>query len=359
MSAPSVPIIPPRPSRSPHSRATDQPTTDIPKMPPRPVNRRLDRSMSPSRDSFAPSPLNDHIHSTAMMRTTSRDLPPRPPSVTIPSLGEEGIEYADLPTNDTTESVPATTRNINPDLYLHAPKPSLPTASAHAKVQAVTHSDPGQGAASGIGVTRSARDETERSSRSLNSRTNGSRAASSTASDHRKSLQLEEEHGIPEIGQRVPINPNLGDVQAPSPVPPSSAGPAAHRPGRHHQRTRSGRETNLPPGSYGLRGHGVTSTDKFEKAWYEKHPDEYFREEKGQYSSAISPRPDWALSRDDLNKIVRAPPEKTSGVGKFPCFRFFSSFFRALSDHFQLPLPLLALLRRRLATLRPRNMLHV
>jgi hypothetical protein len=288
----------------------------MPRIPPRPLNRRLDRSVSPSRDSFAPSPLNDHFHGATMMRTTSRDLPPRPPSVTIPSLGEEGIEYADLPTNNPTEVRLPETRNVNPDLHLHAPKPSLPTASAHARVQAVTRTDSGQAAAAGIGLAPSAREETDRSSRSLHSRTNGSRAASSTASDRRKSLQLEDEHGIPEIGQRVPINPNLGDVQAPSPAPPSSAGSGAHRSGRHHQRTRSGRELCLPPGSYGLHGHGVSSTDKFEKAWYDKHPDEYFREEKGQYSSAIVPRPDWALSSDDLNKIVRGPAAKPSGLGK-------------------------------------------
>jgi hypothetical protein len=34
--------------------------------------------------------------------------------------------------------------------------------------------------------------------------------------------------------------------------------------------TRSARDSSLPPGSYGLHGHGVQHPDKFEKAWYEK-----------------------------------------------------------------------------------------
>lgn len=250
-----------------------------------------------------------------------------PPSVTIPSLGEEGIEYEDLPVemSEHQHSVPAETRNVSSDLKLHAPKPSLPSSSAKARVQAVTRTDSQQAAAAGFGKAPSpGHDESEHRSRSLYSKPNGSRAESSTASTNRRqSLQLDEEHGIPEIGQRVPMYPNAGDVQAPSPAPvPSSTGSASgHRPGRHHQRTRSGRDVLLPPGSYGLHGHGVHTTDKFEKAWYDKHPDELAREEQGQYGPAIAPRPDWALSSEDLNRIVRSSAAKGSGLGKqFPLF---------------------------------------
>ncbi|KAL1968365.1 hypothetical protein VTN77DRAFT_1894 [Rasamsonia byssochlamydoides] len=310
MSAPSAPVIPPRPSRSPRAHL-DVPS-DMPKIPPRPVNRRVDRSVSPLRDSYAPSPLNDPPNGSSLTRTTSHDPPPRPPSVTIPSLGEEGIEYEDLPVASSSEHQHSVkTRNVSSDLKLHAPKPSLPSSSAKARVQAVTRTDSLQAAAAGFGKAPSpSHDELEQRSRSLYSKPNGSRAESSTASTNRRSLHFDDEHGIPEIGQRVPMYPGAGDVQAPSPAPTGSAT-------SHHQRTRSGREILLPPGSYGLHGHGIHTTDKFEKAWYDKHPDELAREE-GQYGPAIAPRPDWALSSEDLNRIVRNSAAKGSGLGTSP-----------------------------------------
>lgn len=238
-----------------------------------------------------------------MSRTTSNEIP-RPPSVTIPSLGEEGIEYADLDVGKPTPE----TRNVSSDLKIHAPRPSLPTSSAKAKVQAVTRTDSRQAAAAGLGGEGSpAPDEPERSSRSLHSRT-GSRAESNASSDRRLSAHLGEEHGF-----RVPMYPNAGDVQAPSPSPYLEQG--FQRQGRNHHRTRSGRDSSLPPGSYGLHGHGVQHNDKFEKAWYEKHPDEYVKEE-GHYGPGVgTPRPDWALSSDDLNKIVRSSGQNGSGPG--------------------------------------------
>jgi hypothetical protein len=108
--------------------------------------------------------------------------------------------------------------------------------------------------------------------------------------------------------------PNAGDVQAPSPSPYLEQG--SQRQGRNHHRSRSARDSSLPPGSYGLHGHGVPHADKFEKAWYDKHPDEFAKEE-GQYGPGVgTPRPDWALSSDDLNKIVRGPSRSSSGLGK-------------------------------------------
>ncbi|KAK4862048.1 hypothetical protein LT330_003186 [Penicillium expansum] len=314
MSTQAAPAIPPRPARSPKPPSSSS-SLEMPKIPPRPGNRHNDRSVSPMRDSYAPSPFNEWT-GPSMSRTVSNDLPPRPPSVTIPSLGEEGIEYADLdPGNvsDNHHQTPAETRNVSSDLKIHAPRPSLPISSAEAKVQAVTRTDSRQAAAAGLGRGVSpAREEPERSSRSLHSRTSGSRAESSTASHERRlSTHVGEEQGF-----RVPMYPHAGDVQAPSPSPYLEQG--SQRASRNHNRTRSARDSSLPPGSYGLHGHGVQHPDKFEKAWYEKHPDEFVKEE-GQYGPGVgTPRPDWAMSSDDLNKIVRSSAQTGSGLGTSP-----------------------------------------
>ncbi|KAJ5158496.1 uncharacterized protein N7500_008147 [Penicillium coprophilum] len=309
MSTQAAPVIPPRPARSPQPSSS----LEMPKIPPRPGNRRNDRSVSPMRGSYAPSPFNEWT-GPSMSRTVSNDPPPRPPSVTIPSLGEEGIEYADLDPGNVSDShhqTPAETRNVSSDLKIHAPRPSLPISSAEAKVQAVTRTDSRQAAAAGLGRGVSpAREEQERSSRSLNSRASGTRAESSTASNERR---LSSHHGE-EQGFRVPMYPNAGDVQAPSPSPFLEG---SQRTSRNHNRTRSARDSSLPPGSYGLHGHGVQHPDKFEKAWYEKHPDEFVREE-GQYGPGVTPRPDWAMSSDDLNKIVRSSAQTGSGLGTSP-----------------------------------------
>ncbi|KAL2803085.1 altered inheritance of mitochondria protein 21 [Aspergillus granulosus] len=309
MTTQTGPVIPPRPSRSPLEKGA---TLDMPKVPPRP-SRRIERSVSPFSSNYAPSPLNEPPNGSSLTRAVSNDLPPRPPSVTIPSLGEEGIEYQDLDVTNASDSyhpAPAETRNVASDLKLHAPRPSLPTSSAKAQVQAVTRTDPGT-------IDSTEQDEApERPARSIYS-VQGSRAASSTASFDRPRSIHDEEHGIPEIGQRVPMLANAGDVQAPSPSPYLEQ--PNQRPGRGHNRSRSGRENSLPPGSYGLHGHGVPANDKFEKAWYEKHPDEYVKEEQGHYGSGVgTPRPDWALSSDDLNKIVRGSAVTGSGLGTSP-----------------------------------------
>ncbi|KAJ5287967.1 hypothetical protein N7478_003653 [Penicillium angulare] len=314
MSTQTAPAIPPRPARSPKPPSS----IDMPNIPPRPTNRRIDRSVSPMRNSYAPSPFNEWS-GPSLSRTVSNDIPQRPPSVTIPSLGEEGIEYADLDVANVPEGhsnqAPVETRNVSSDLKIHAPRPSLPTSSAKAQVQAVTRTDSRQAAAAGLGrdsENSPAIEEPERASRSLHSRASHSRAESSTASsDRRLSTQLGEEHGF-----RVPMYPNAGDVQAPSPSPYLEQ--PSPRTGRNHHRSRSARDSSLPPGSYGLHGHGVQHNDKFEKAWYEKHPDKYVKEE-GQYGPGVgTPRPDWALSSDDLNKIVRGPGPVGSPAGASP-----------------------------------------
>ncbi|KAE8348312.1 altered inheritance of mitochondria protein 21 [Aspergillus coremiiformis] len=324
MTTQTAPSIPPRPSRSPNQQGLAP--TDVPKIPPRPT-RLFDRSVSPLRDSYAPSPLNEPPNGSNMGRSFSQDVPQRPPSVTIPSLGEEGIEYEDLNVDKVSEShreshhqTPAEMRNVGSDLKLHAPRPSLPSSSAKAKVQAVTRTDSRQAAAAGLGGTVSPTPDEHhvRPTHSLQSRPSYSRADSSTSIDRRLSMNGDEQ-GIPEIGQRVPMYPNAGDVQAPSPSPYHLEQHSSQRSGRNHNRTRSGREASLPPGSYGLHGHGVQPNDRFEKAWYEKHPEEYVKEGQGQYGPGVrSPRPDWAMSSDDLNKIVRGSAVTGSGLGTSP-----------------------------------------
>src|SRR5436190_950154 len=309
MSTKSIPTIPPRPARSLH--AFYSPKSETPKIPARPTHRRLERSVSPSRDSYARSPLNEapsvlNPRHTNSNEASSSILPARRHSVDLPSIGQEGMEYASLQyhaTSDETDGStrgeqPVETRNVNRDLHLHAPQPSLPTSSAKAKVQAVTRTDSQQAAAVGLGKVVSP-DGSDRPGRSITSRTNGSRRGSSTAStDRRASLQFGDEHGIPEIGQRVPMYPNAGDVQAPSPSPYGSAYASSlggntngsQKSGRHHFRTRSGRDVSLPPGSYGLHGHGGPSNDRFEKAWYGKDPDELVREEQGRSGTGLGRR---------------------------------------------------------------------
>ncbi|EEP82530.1 predicted protein [Uncinocarpus reesii 1704] len=295
------------------------PNPDVPKIPPRPTRRRSDRPISPMHDTFAPSPLNalpgEAVHSNT-------NPPSHPPSVAaLPSVGQEGMEYEsiDVTNGDSDEGEardriqqPAETRGINQDLHLYAPKPSLPGSSAMAQVEVVTRTDSRQAEAAGFGKSASATDEEGTQNRKLS-------AQNEPSSEPRKSEQLEDEHGIPEIGQRAPMIPNAGDVQAPTP-----ATLGAHNEGyrgdnsgsqrQQHARNRSARENSLPPGSYGLHGHGVPSNDKFEKAWYEKHPEELAREEQGHYGSGIgSPRPEWVMSSDDLNKMVKS--SATKGIG--------------------------------------------
>ncbi|KAI9850285.1 MAG: hypothetical protein M1838_005927 [Thelocarpon superellum] len=311
---------------------------DIPTIPPRPARpaRRPDRSRSPSQDRFAPSPLSRTVSNqsgglgSSDQSSLSSSLPPRSPSVTLPSIGQEGSEYASVvddpsPARVAGDSFPPShteTRNVGSDVQLHAPKPGLPTSSAKARIATVTRTDSQQAAAAGIGKAHG--DDVDPYSRPLKTRTSFASQESSASTERPGSVQPgESEHGIPEIGQRVPMYPNAGDVQAPSPSPFGSApstGIGYHsdgqlRAGRHHRRLRSGQE-QLPPGSYGLHGHGTPVQDRFEKAWYEKHPEALEREEHGEYGPGIGGgRGEWALSSDDLNKIVRETAHRGAGLG--------------------------------------------
>lgn len=261
-----MPQVPPRPSRAHQDQSAGSASlgSDLPKIPPRPANRRLDRSVSPSRESFARSPLNEthfignhgngsksSLYLSESANNSSADLPRRPSSVALPSIGQEGNEYAELgePGDEELGTSPTQTRSIANDLKLHAPKPSLPVSSAKARVSTVTRTDSGQAAAYGIGKVS---DDKDPAARSLKAKASFA-SQSSTNGTERPPSSAESEHGIPEIGQRVPMYPNAGDVQAPSPSPfaqPYAPGIGFHNDGskpRHHGRKTSSRGHDIPP----------------------------------------------------------------------------------------------------------------
>ncbi|KAL8358368.1 hypothetical protein RB601_009663 [Gaeumannomyces tritici] len=298
------PSVPPRPSRS-------QDRDQMPKIPPRPVNRRLEQSSSPSRGRFAPSPLNENPLNSAksppqIFGFNGSEPIDRSSSVDLPSLGEEGREYAAFASDnnfaDGESSSPEQTANINQNLKLHAPKPSLPALSAKQRVAAVTRTDSDKAASFGIGKPSS--EDPVPSNRSLKKKASTTSQLSANTESH-----MDDEHGIPEIGKQVPMYPHAGDVQAPSPAP----GSEGLKP-KHHNRKTSARgfTSELPPGSYGLHGHGVKSQDKLEKAYYEKHPELVHKESNKHHHDRPN---DFSMSREELNKIVRATAERGTSNG--------------------------------------------
>ncbi|KAI5923405.1 altered inheritance of mitochondria protein 21 [Camillea tinctor] len=304
----STPAIPPRPSRGQDSNP------NAPLVPPRP-SRKFNRSVSPNPDRFAPSPLNEHPFVPQSVRRSQSHLGEsiqRSTSVDMPGVGQEGQEYAvaiEGLASSSGESTaqagtPEQTRSVGENLKLYAPKPTMPAQSAKQRVAAVTRTDSDRAAAFGIGRP-SSEDQLHSANRSL-------RKKPSTASQlsHHSESHTEDEHGIPEIGQRVPMLVNAGDVQAPSPAP--TRAPSVD--GRHHTRKTSSRSGfgDLPPGSYGLHGHGVASTDKLEKAYYEKHPELAHKETYNHLHNRVK---DYSMSSEDLNKIVRDTASRGTGFG--------------------------------------------
>ncbi|KAF7912796.1 uncharacterized protein EAF01_001817 [Botrytis porri] len=331
-----TPQVPPRPNKSQEQGHTSSGApslgSNIPQIPPRPANRRADRSVSPARESFARSPLNDmpiqqshgksslYAMNSANSSTTELEIPHRPSSVALPSIGQEGNEYAEVfGASEDLGSSPTQTRNVANDLKLHAPKPSHPESSAKQRVSAVTRTDSGQAAAYGIGKAGNDKDPGSRSLKNKSSFASNASAIERPPS----STGHEDEHGIPEIGQQVPMYPNAGDVQAPSPSPystPYTPGIGFHNDGskRHHERKISGRGADIPPGSYGLHGHGIIPHDRFEKAYYEKHPELYKKETASYHGPLGEGRAEWAMSSDDLNRIVRDTASRGAGLGTSP-----------------------------------------
>jgi hypothetical protein len=294
---------------------------DVPKIPPRP-KRSIERSISPHRDSYARSPLNDpnFLHNSKTHHKESHlstELPPRPPSVSLPSIGQEGSEYESI--QDLHDAQPEQTKNVAGDLPLHAPTASLPSATAKTRIQTVTRTDSSQAAAAGLG--RLFPDD-----KSAHGPDSG-RSDSSVGRSRPQSVYKEdEEHGIPEIGVQVPMYPNAGDVQAPTPSPYASGGASGigffnkgdQPTARHHSRTKSGREIfHGPPGSYGLHGHGIIPKDEFEQQWYAKHPEDFQREKQGEYGHHIKEnRKDYHWVGDRLVKLVHESASKGIGMGK-------------------------------------------
>lgn len=292
----------------------------MPRIPPRPINRRVDRSVSPNPDRFAPSPLNEGLLAKGA-RSNNRlsaggyngSRMERPGSVEIPShAGEEGKEYESLAEQfgssyEDMSSSPEQTRTIGDDVKLHAPKPSLPAQSAKQRVMQVTRTDSDRAASFGIGRPGSAVEQYQPSSnRSLKKK------ASTTSQLSTSESHVDDEHGIPEIGQQVPMFPNAGDVQAPSPAP-GALGVGEGVLSKNHKRRTSARG-NLPPGSYGLHGHGTPAAqDKLEKAYFDKHPDLLRKEHTPHHYDRHH---DFSMSSEDLNKIVRETASRGSGLGK-------------------------------------------
>ncbi|KAL6818503.1 hypothetical protein GGI42DRAFT_310111 [Trichoderma sp. SZMC 28013] len=301
MTAPTMqqPVIPPRPSKSPAKDLLA--ATSTPLVPPRPTNKRIDRSKSPNPDRFAQSPFTDGLISPLAAQFSPSDRSgddDHPDSVPMPSVGEEGLEYSVITAELTGEGTedPEQTRSVAQDLKLHAPKPSLPASSAKERLKTVTRTDSDKAASFGIGKPG----YLEGRSASRNGLRKKSSTSFSTTSE--QDHQLDDEHGIPEIGQRVPMNPHLGDVQAPSPAPGSDGN------GKNHSRRHSSR--GLPPGSYGMHGHGVESQDELDKAYYKKHPELLQRE---HHTPIHDRQNDFAMSSNDLNKLVRET-KRRSGI---------------------------------------------
>lgn len=311
--------MPARPSKSPSreaQQAAAAPAT--PAIPARPTKKSLEQPRPSSSDRFAQSPLHGGLQSKGQRPTSSSStLDPtstlnepieRPGSVALPSLGEEGLEYGVMDNAAEADSGPRHhTRTVSDSLKLHAPKPSLPPDSAKQQIMAVTRTDSDKAASLGLGKSPQG-SERPPSRDPMIKRPSSTFSAHSDAGNH-----TDDEHGIPKIGQRVPMNSHLGDVQAPSPTPEEGK--------RHHARKHSAR--NLPPDSYGLHGHGVKSQDKLEKAYYEKHPELVGKEKHRMHDHRQS---DYAMSSNDLNRMVRdtARRRPTSGKNKYSTLQRFT-----------------------------------
>ncbi|KAK8170760.1 hypothetical protein BC567DRAFT_264889 [Phyllosticta citribraziliensis] len=324
----AAPTIPPRPARStpqqqnPNANANGNGSTAMPSIPPRP-KRSTERSISPNRDNFARSPLNDpsFINGSSTnhsKRPSASDLPARPPSVTLPTIGQEGSEYASFDTPPIDENAPQQTRDAE-GLKLYAPTASLPQSTNRSRIAGVTRADSAQVAAAGLGKKPSEPDLFPGGHSRGHSRSGSSTGRSSRPTSL---YQQDEEHGIPEIGLQVPMYPNAGDVQAPTPSLHSNApstGVGYFNNGGSSSAKLHGRPFAGPPGSYGMHGHGLKPTDDLERKWYATHPDDAAREAQGAYGPAIQEnRREWTLSSEQLNKLVQESANKGVGMGASP-----------------------------------------
>lgn len=337
----SAPVIPQRPARSQDQSTHSTNTLDAPVVPPRP-SRHFERSQSPThRDAYTRSPLNDSPFTSKKPfgGIYGNNDEERLASVSsLPLVGQEGMEYASFDSAfpaaqnaATNAAAPTQTRNVGGDLPLHAPKPSVSAATARSQIATVTRTDSNYASTLGVGKSTADSEELDHSPRRQSSSKPSPRRISQNYSPDMFSAKSrpesindhEQEHGIPHFGLHVPMYPNAGDVQAPSPAPfsPQPTGVGffndASRTGSGHGRRKSAQGFG-PPGSYGLHGHGVSAQDQFEKAWYTKHPDEMTKEQEGAYGPGMAQsRGQWALSSEELNKIVRESGSRNANIGMF------------------------------------------
>jgi hypothetical protein len=288
----------------------------------------------------------DHTNSSAS------DLPARPPSVSsMPTIGQEGLEYASFD-NFPSEGhgVPAPEIKVeeqtrHADVPMQQPTASVPVATAKERISTVTRTDSSTAAAAGIGKPRREDDvhitpsDSNNNLRRVTSREDGNslsrvssrepyrmrenssfnRSSSNVAGRPASVYDDEHAHGIPEIGLQVPMYPNAGDVQAPSPGPTSAMFPGGigffnDGSARNHHRKRSSRHEFGPPGSYGLHGHpGQEPSDQFERDWVMKHPQEAAKEGYNAYGG-LAPRPSTAMTHAQLNQLVHSNPDFGMGM---------------------------------------------
>ncbi|KUI70056.1 hypothetical protein VM1G_05123 [Cytospora mali] len=285
------PPIPPRPAKSQERDQYLQP-----KVPPRPVKR----GVSPNPDRYAPSPFSSGVFGAKNDRSGSNDPIERSKSVELPAVaGEEGMEYDALAEAVDSSREPSTsptqTRTVGENLRIYAPTAERPAFSAKERIMQVTRTDSERAASFGIG--KASTEVPTPSNRSLKKK-------ASTADGMSESEAEDEEHGIPEIGQQIPLLPNAGDVQAPSPAPGSEAAKMGHK--------RKSSSRGLPPGSYGLHGHGVAPQDKLDKEYYQKHPELLKLEHHPYQHDRVT---NFSLSSDQLNRLVRDTEVNGHGVG--------------------------------------------
>ncbi|KAF2724985.1 hypothetical protein K431DRAFT_208322, partial [Polychaeton citri CBS 116435] len=339
----SAPTIPPRPQRAQAGPTAVQ--QQIPQIPPRPVRKSFD--LETEREFSSRSPLNDRPPSASngnlySHTNTSGSEIRRPPSVSLPSIGQEGNEYASfdqLPPEAHGVAPDITAEERDPDqteqvrhatgLPMHAPIASVAQSTAKARIQPVTRTDSSQAAAAGVGKTPPASSKlnptneggetlsrtTSREKHSLRERASFNRSSASLPKDastpRPPSIYADdEEHGIPEIGMQIPLLKHAGDVQAPSPSPAQTQfapGIGFFNDGtpRNHHRKRSSRQEFRYEDQYG-RSHEYH--DQFEKSWAAKHPKEAAREEK----AAQLPRPESALTSAELNRLVNQDEDVAS-----------------------------------------------
>ncbi|KAF2860311.1 hypothetical protein K470DRAFT_277040 [Piedraia hortae CBS 480.64] len=262
-----TPPVPPRPSRP----GLEEPKQQIPQVPPRPS-----AASRPNPPEIHEVPPSDQ----SVLPVSAHYEPREGGGVSLPSnAGEQGVGHNHY--NSGEESArPPHTMSVSADVPLQQPTASHPQSTAKSRIAGVTRTDSAQAAAAGIGRSRPEDDSNE----------TGGHEADPHPLQPRQSVDrpnYDHHEGIPEIGQQIPLFPNAGDVQAPSP---------GRQPGS--------RPNPYTSDSYGIRGRGSAKQNRFEKDWIAKHPEEAAKER-----SPYLLRPESAMSSEQLNKLVSESSE--------------------------------------------------